>query len=141
LGSLLEDPRNIPLPTYNRALKLAKKYEMNDVKQAILEVVLKRDEDPDPVDLTRSFERFTFAVDHPDLVPSNFFIKPFCDICRAEAQPRFSHIDMLKSHPNSILQIMNGRVWVQTKMVGDRRYKEWATLSRVWGELEKVAFH
>jgi hypothetical protein len=88
---------------------------MDDVTQAILVVVLKGDSKaPDPINLTWSFERFTFAVDHPDVVPSDFAIKHFNDICRGEAGPKLHHLEMLKSHLNYIALIINGRDWVRT---------------------------
>jgi hypothetical protein len=114
VDSVLEDPKEIPITTYNRALKLAKKYEMNDVTQAILAVVTsKYANTPEPFSLTQSFERLTFAMDHPEM-HTNFAIKHFSDICQAEEDPQLSHLEMLKSHLNCILQIMNGRVWIRS---------------------------
>lgn len=116
-GSILEDPKEIPLTTYSHALKLAKRYEMNDVTQAILAVVLKEDSKASgPINLTQSFERYTFAVGHSDVVPSDVAIKHLGDICRAGADPELHHLEMLNSDLKAILQIMNGRVWVRTNL-------------------------
>ena len=126
MDSVLEDPKEIPITTYNRALKLAKKYEMNDVTQAILAVALnKYAKSSDPISLTQSFERLTFAMDHRDVVPIDFAIKHFGDICGAEEDPQLNHLDMLRSHLNCILQIMNGRVWVRTCIKKYSGYKYW----------------
>ena len=142
-GSVLEDARNIPIPTYNRALKLAKLYAMNDVTQAILAVVLKEDgSTPNPIDLTVSFERFTFAVDHQDMVPGNFAIKYYTEICRAAETPALSHLEMLRSHLDRILQIMNGRVWVRTNVYNSARHTDWSDpgVSKDWRKLVKDWF-
>ena len=40
VDSVLEDPEKIPITTCNRALKLARKYEMSDVTQVILAVII-----------------------------------------------------------------------------------------------------
>jgi len=100
---------------------------MDDVAQAILAVVLKEDgESPDPIDLTRSFERFAFAVDHQDIVPRHYTIKHFKDICRAGETPTLFHLEMVRSHLNCILQIMNGRVLVRTNIrKNDTRNSDW----------------
>jgi len=141
VDSVLEDPKEIPIPTYNRALKLAKKYEMNDVTQAILAVVLnKYAKTPDPISLTQSFERLTFAMDHPD-VPIDFAIKHFSDICSAEEDPQLSHLEMLGSHLNCILQIMNGRVWIRSHIKKHSGNKYWTVAEHeAWSKWVKGKF-
>lgn len=99
---------------------------MRDVSQAILAVVLKDDgTTANPIDLTKSFERFHFAVDHQEMVPGSFAIKYYTEICRAAETPTLSHLEMLRSHLDRILQIMNGRVWVRTNIYNSSKINDW----------------
>src|SRR5258708_24097833 len=131
------------MPTYNRALKVAKIYAMNDVAKAILAVVLKDDGNALlRIDLTKSFERFAFALDHPDMVPGDFTIKYYTEICRAAETPELSHIEMVRSHLDRVLQIMNGRVWVRTNIYNGNKINDWPDLGdhHGWRELVKGWF-
>ena len=126
----LEDPNDIPVPTCDLALSLAKKYELEDVRDAIIRIVTKPEPQPpqhrpplgpnDPFDLylTRSFEKLAFAVNHSDLVSATFTIKHFTDICRSKDTPGVNHLLMFQQHMNIIADIMNGRVWIRENNVG-----------------------
>jgi hypothetical protein len=124
----LENPNDLPVPTYDLALTLAKKYELVDVRDAIIRVVTRPEPHPpqprpplgpnDPFDLylTQAFEKLAFAVNHSDLVSSTFAIKHFTDICRSKDSPGTNHLLLLQRHMDIIAHIMNGRVWVLANM-------------------------
>ena len=129
-SGFLDDPNDIPVPTCDLALSLAKKYELEDVRDAIIRIVTKPEPQPpqprpplgpnDPFDLylTRSFEKLAFAMNHPDLVSTTFAIKHFTDICRSKDTPGVNHLLMFQQHMNIIADIMNGRVWIRENNVG-----------------------
>jgi len=126
----LEDPEDVPVPTCDLALTLAKKYELEDVRDAIIRIVTKPEPQPpeprpplgpnDPFDLylTRSFEKLAFAVNHAEVVSPTFAIKHFTDICRSKDSPGTKHLLMFQQHMNIVADIMNGRVWIRDNNVG-----------------------
>jgi len=135
--NFLEDATDIPVLTYALALTLAKKYELDDVRDAIVRIVTKPETQPpqprpplgpnDPFDLylTRSFEKLFFAVSHSDLVSSTFAIKHFTDICRSKDSPSTNHLLLFQQHMHVVSHIMNGRVWIRENVGRSRSLEDW----------------
>jgi len=130
----LEDPNNIPVPTYGLALIFAKKYELEDVRDAIVRVVTRPEpqtrpplgpNDPFDLYLTRSFEKLVFALNHSDLVSTTFAIKHFTDICRSKDSPGTNHLLSLQSQMHIIAHIMSGRVWIRENNLGRSANLDW----------------
>ena len=111
---LLDDIHRIPIATYTQAMRVAIKYSMDDIQNAIVHAI-KFDLSGPRSSKAQAIARLTFMTEFPDHFSGYFARELFTEVCSIDYHPTGLDLRPLMAYPALVALMMQYREGLSSK--------------------------
>lgn len=123
-------------------MRIAIKYSMDDVRDAIVEAIIKAIRFGIGGSEAKRIEQLAFMGDFPDHVPGYVAVYLFLEVCSIEYHPTADELRPLMAHPALVALVMQCREGLsdQSLAIWNNRESSWSMETWLKEQLESLGF-